>query len=120
MNTGNIAFSARVYQAMMAIDSTDVVLGVAPLFHVTGEVAHAAIAALTGIPVVLFYRFDPGEALRLIEQWKVTMTVASITVYIALTNHPEIEKRDLSSFVKAYSGGAPVQTVDHEVRASSP
>jgi long-chain acyl-CoA synthetase len=116
MNThGNIAFSARVYQAMMAIDSTDVVLGVAPLFHVTGEVAHAAIAALTGIPVVLFYRFDPGEALRLIEQWKVTMTVASITVYIALTNHPEIGKRDLSSFVKAYSGGAPVSkaVVDH-------
>jgi long-chain acyl-CoA synthetase len=116
MNThGNIAFSARVYQAMMNIDSNDVVLGVAPLFHVTGEVAHAAIAALSGIPVVLFYRFDPGEALRLIERWKVTMTVASITVYIALTNHPDIEKRDLSSFVKAYSGGAPVSkaVVDH-------
>jgi long-chain acyl-CoA synthetase len=109
MNThGNIAFSARVYQAMMRIGSNDVVLGVAPLFHVTGEVAHTAIAALAGIPLVLFYRFDPGEALRLIERWKVTMTVASITVYIALTNHPDIKKRDLSSFVKAYSGGAPV------------
>jgi len=116
MNThGNIVFSARVYQAMMRIDANDVVLGVAPLFHVTGEVAHAAIAALAGIPVVLFYRFDPGEALRLIERWKVTMTVASITVYIATMNHPEIAKRDLSSFVKAYSGGAPVSkaVVDH-------
>ena len=92
----------------MQIDSDDVVLGVAPLFHVTGEVAHAAIAALAGIPVILFYRFDPGEALRLIERWKVTMTVASITVYIAMTNHPDIKKRRLSSFVKAYSGGAPV------------
>jgi long-chain acyl-CoA synthetase len=115
MNTqGNIAFSARVYQAMMRIDANDVVLGVAPLFHVTGEVAHSAVAALTGIPVVLFYRFDPGETLRLIERWRVTMTVASITVYISLTNHPDIEKRDLSSFVKAYSGGAPVSkaTVD--------
>ncbi len=115
MNThGNIAFSARVYQAMMRIDSNDVVLGVAPLFHVTGEVAHSAVAALAGIPVVLFYRFDPGETLRLIERWRVTMTVASITVYISLTNHPDIEKRDLSSFVKAYSGGAPVSkaTVD--------
>ncbi len=115
MNThGNIAFSARVYQAMMRIDPNDVVLGVAPLFHVTGEVAHTAIAALVGIPVVLFYRFDPAEALRLIERWKVTMTVASITVYIALMNHPDIEKRDLSGFVKAYSGGAPVSkaTID--------
>jgi long-chain acyl-CoA synthetase len=109
MNThGNIAFNARVYQAMQKIDEKDVVLGVAPLFHVTGEVAHLAIAALAGLPVVLSYRFDPGETLRLIERWKVTVTVASITVYIALMNHPDIKKRNLSSFIKAYSGGAPV------------
>jgi len=109
MNThGNIAFNARVYQVMQRIDEQDVVLGVAPLFHVTGEVAHLAISALAGIPLVLYYRFDPGETLRLIEQWKVSVTVASITVYIALLNHPDIVKRDLSSFTKAYSGGAPV------------
>lgn len=109
MNThGNIAFNARVYQAMQKIDEKDVVLGVAPLFHVTGEVAHLAIAALAGIPVVLSYRFDPGETLRLIERWNVTVTVASITVYIALMNHPDIKKRNLSGFIKAYSGGAPV------------
>jgi len=109
MNThGNIAFNARVYQAMQRIDETDVVLGVAPLFHVTGEVAHLAAAALAGIPVVLYYRFDPAETLRLIERWKVTTTVASITVYIALMSHPDIRKKDLASFAKAYSGGAPV------------
>jgi len=109
MNThGNIAFNARVYEKMQRIDENDVVLGVAPLFHVTGEVAHLAIAALAGIPVVLYYRFDAGETLRLIERWKVTVTVASITVYIALMNHPDIKKKDISSFVKAYSGGAPV------------
>jgi len=109
MNThGNIAFNARVYQVMQHIDDHDVILGVAPLFHVTGEVAHLATAALTGIPVVLYYRFDPRETLRLIERWKVTVTVASITVYIALLNHPDMGKRDLSRLIKAYSGGAPV------------
>jgi long-chain acyl-CoA synthetase len=109
MNThGNIAFNARVYQAMQKLNETDVILGVAPLFHVTGEVAHLAAAALAGIPVVLYYRFDPAETLRLIERWKVTTTVASITVYIALMSHPDIAKRDLASFSKAYSGGAPV------------
>ena len=109
MNThGNIAFNARVYREMQRIGDDDVILGVAPLFHVTGEVAHLATAALTGIPVVLYYRFDAAETLRLIERWKVTTTVASITVYIALMNHPDVKKRNLSSFVKAYSGGAPV------------
>jgi len=109
MNThGNIAFNARVYQAMQRIDETDVILAVAPLFHVTGEVAHLATAALAGIPIVLYYRFDPAETLQLIERWEITTTVASITVYIALMNHPDITKRDLASFTKAYSGGAPV------------
>ena len=109
MNThGNIAFNARVYGAMQRLDEHDVVLGVAPLFHVTGEVAHLAVAALTGIPLILYYRFDAGETLRLIERWNATMTVASITVYLALMNHPDIRQRDLSSFTKAYSGGAPV------------
>jgi long-chain acyl-CoA synthetase len=109
MNThGNIAFNARVYRAVQCIDNHDVVVGVAPLFHVTGEVAHLAIAALAGIPLILYYRFDAAETLRLIERWKATMTVGSITVFIALMNHPDIKKRDLSSLVKAYSGGAPV------------
>ncbi len=109
MNThANIAFNARVYHKMLKMDESDVVLGVAPLFHVTGEVAHLAISALAGVPLILFYRFDTGEALRLIEHWKATMTVAAITVYIALMNHPDIRKRDLSSLTKPYSGGAPV------------
>ena len=109
MNThGNIAFNARVYRTMLSMNENDVVIGVAPLFHVTGEVAHLAIAALVGIPVILYYRFDAAETLRLIEQWKATMTVGSITVYIAMMNHADIKTRDLSSLVKAYSGGAPV------------
>jgi long-chain acyl-CoA synthetase len=109
MNThGNLAFNARVYRDMLQMDARDVVLGVAPLFHITGEVAYLANASLVGAPIILYYRFDAAETLRLIERWRATMTVASITVYIALMNHSDISKRDLSSFVKAYSGGAPV------------
>jgi long-chain acyl-CoA synthetase len=104
----NLVFNARIYRIFLRMTYDDIVLAVAPLFHVTGEVAHLAIAAFMGIPVILFYRFDAGETLRLIEQRKATMTVAAITVYIALMNHPDIKKRDLSSFKKAYSGGAPV------------
>jgi long-chain acyl-CoA synthetase len=97
MNThGNIAFNARVYRTVQCINKHDVVVGVAPLFHVTGEVAHLAIAALAGIPLILYYRFDAAETLRLIERWKATMTVGSITVFIALMNHPAVPSRYLS------------------------
>ena len=111
MNThGNLVFNARVYKASALMDENDVVLGVAPLFHVTGEVAHLAVASLNSIPVILYYRFSPEETLRLVERWRATMTVASITVFMALMNHDDIKRRDISSFKKAYSGGAPISS----------
>ena len=104
----NVIFNGMFYAISFKLSSQDVVLGVAPLFHVTGQVAHLACAAYAGIPVILFFRFDPEEALRLIERWKATMTVGSITVFISLMNHPDIKKRDFSTMKKVYSGGAPV------------
>ena len=104
----NVLHNAIVYQAACRLDRSDVVLGVAPLFHITGIVAHQAVAFHIGIPIVLFARFDVQEALRLIEKYRVTFTVASITVYISLLNHPQLKHFDVSQFIKAYSGGAPV------------
>ena len=109
MNThANVAFNASFYQQWMQLDSNDVVIGVAPFFHITGLIAHLAVAALAGMPIIMFYRFDPAEMLRLTEKWRGSFTVAAITVFIALLNHPDIKTRSLASLKKAYSGGAPV------------
>lgn len=104
----NIHHNCLVYESTARLDTSDVVLGVAPLFHVTGIVAHLAIAFHMGIPLVLFNRFDARDVLQLIEKHRVTFTVASITVYIALLNHPDLKDFDIAHFKKAYSGGAPV------------
>ena len=109
MNThANVAFNADFYQKWMQLDSDDVVIGVAPFFHITGLIAHLAVAALAGMPIIMFYRFDPAEMLRLTEKWRGSFTVAAITVFIALLNHPDIKTRSLASLKKSYSGGAPV------------
>ena len=100
----NVAFNAEVYRVWMGLGAEDSILGVAPLFHITGLVAHLAAAFWTGIPLILFHRFDAAQALRLARRWRGTMTVAAITAYIALMNCKE-----KSGFLpKCYSGGAPV------------
>lgn len=104
----NIHHNCLVYQTTARLDRQDVVLGIAPMFHITGIVAHLAIAFHMGIPMVLFNRFDARDVLGLIEKHRVTFTVASITVYIALLNHPDLKSFNISHFQKAYSGGAPV------------
>lgn len=104
----NVAFNAEVYRTWMQIGDEDSVYGVAPLFHITGLIGHTALAGISGVPLILFHRFDVEEALRLIEKWRPTMTIGSITVFIALMNAPDSGSRDLSSLEKCYSGGAPI------------
>jgi len=60
------------------------------------------------MPLVLFYRLDIETLVDMVERHRATFTVASITAFIALMNHPEAHERDLSSFAKLYSGGAPI------------
>ena len=104
----NVAFNSEVYRVWMQIGDEDSVLGIAPLFHITGLIGHATIAGLAGIPLILFHRVDPEEVLRLIGKWRPTMTIGSITAFIALMNAPSSDETDLSSLTKCYSGGAPV------------
>jgi long-chain acyl-CoA synthetase len=104
----NVAFNSEVYRTWMQIGDEDSVLGIAPLFHITGLIGHATLAGLAGVPLILFPRVDPGEVLRLIDKWRPTMTIGSITAFIALMNAPGSAEHDLTSLTKCYSGGAPV------------
>jgi long-chain acyl-CoA synthetase len=104
----NVAFNSEVYRTWMQIEDEDSVFGAAPLFHITGLIGHIGLAGLAGVPLVLFHRFDPEEALRLVGKWRPTMTIASITAFMAMMNAPGSEDSDLSSLVKCYSGGAPI------------
>jgi long-chain acyl-CoA synthetase len=109
MNThGNVVFNAQTYRDWLALTADDVILGVAPLFHITGLVAHLGVAMLCGASVVLGYRFDAGVMLELIERYRATFTIGSITVFIALMNDATLPGRDLSSLATVVSGGAPV------------
>ena len=108
MNTHrNVVFATSVYEAWIGLTDKDVILGLAPLFHVTGLIGHVTLALLTGSPLVLFYRFEANEACRLAALHRATFTVSSITAYIALLNSDVLAKYDLSSLTKLYTGGAP-------------
>jgi long-chain acyl-CoA synthetase len=105
---GNIVFNAQTYRDWIGITAADVILGVAPLFHITGSIGHVALSLLTGATLVLTYRFDPAAALETIQDERVTFTVGSITVFIALMNVPGADRSALATLRRMYSGGAPI------------
>lgn len=50
IRTLNYRHDAEVYRRWMQLGSGDVIVGMAPLFHITGLVRHLAVAGLTGLP----------------------------------------------------------------------
>src|SRR5687768_16099280 len=78
-----------------------------PLFHVTGEVPVMLNSFVVGRAMVIMPKWDPAEALRLIEKEKITYFVGVPTMSLELMNHPDRDAYDLSSLTDITGGGAP-------------
>ncbi len=64
-------------------------------------------ALLTGDKLVIMERFDPVEALRLIEKEKVTIVIAAPTMWAVMSRVKGLDKHDLSSLLICGTGAAP-------------
>ncbi|MFG1212732.1 long-chain fatty acid--CoA ligase [Xanthobacter flavus] len=84
------------------------VLGVLPLFHVFAMQTVMLIPICLGAEIILVPRFNLMSLLDDIEREKPTMFPGVPTIYAAINNVRDIEKRDLSSLTLSISGGAPL------------
>lgn len=92
----------------LELDETDVVLSVLPQFHVGGWNIQPLLAWWTGATVVLERSFDPGRALSLISEHRITTMMGVPTHYARLAEHPSFERTDLGALRSAVVGGAPM------------
>ena len=96
-----------------------------PLFHVTANNCAAYLITAAGGKIVLMYRWDAGEALKLVETEKVTAMSGVPIMARELINHPDFEKTDTSSLATLGGGGAQlppdlVQKIDSTVATARP
>jgi long-chain acyl-CoA synthetase len=77
-----------------------------PLFHVTGLVMNFCGSVYTGIPVVFMKKFTAVDALRVIEEEKVTTMVGVPTILWLMLNAPEFDRSKLSSLRCFAAGGS--------------
>ena len=83
-----------------------VALVTTPLFHVTANNCGAYAVTAGGGTMVLMYRWEAGEALRLIERERVTAMSGVPVMARELINHPDFAKTDTSSILSLGGGGA--------------
>jgi long-chain acyl-CoA synthetase len=79
-----------------------------PLFHVTANNCGAYAATALGGTLVLMYRWDAGEALRLIEAERITSMGGVPVMAREVLGHPDFRTRDTSSLTALSGGGAQV------------
>jgi long-chain acyl-CoA synthetase len=96
-----------------------------PLFHVTANNCGAYAVTAGGGVLVLMYKWDAGEALRLIERERVTSMSGVPVMSREVLTHPDFAKRDTSSLMSLGGGGAPlhpdlVAKIDAEVATARP
>ena len=88
-------------------DPPSIILTV-PLFHVTGLVVQMLSSFRRGRKVVGMYKWDVDEALRIIQDERVTEFNGVPTMAWELVQAPNRDKYDLSSLKSAGGGGAPM------------
>jgi fatty-acyl-CoA synthase len=98
--------SARLVAARAELESGVVSVNAMPLFHV-GGCGTMELGTLTRAGTyVLAPGFDAGHVLYLLEEHRGTTTLAVPTMLLALLEHPDRARRDLSSLRTIVTGGA--------------
>jgi long-chain acyl-CoA synthetase len=102
----NLMWNAEISSQLHDLGPDDVLLGALPLFHSFGQTCVLNAATRRGATVELIPRFDPEQALKLIETRKVTKFFGVPTMFVAVLNHPNLESTDVSSLNLCVSGGS--------------
>jgi acyl-CoA synthetase (AMP-forming)/AMP-acid ligase II len=84
-----------------------VALSTFPFFHIAGLCGMNANTN-NGVCIITQYKWDAGDALRLVEKYKVNTFGGVPTVVRSFLEHPQFADFDLSSLTAISQGGAPV------------
>lgn len=94
--------------ASQELDSRPASILSVPLFHVTGLAVQMLTSFRGGRKLVGMYKWDVDEALRIIQDEKLTSFNGVPTMSWELTQSPNLKNYDLSSLQSAGGGGAPM------------
>src|SRR5215469_589586 len=100
--------NARFYAKRLGLRPGDTYVNPMPMFHTSGcamGVLGACQSLAVHVPVLAF---DPALMLELCETERAAVFGGVPTMMIAMLEHPDMDKRDLSSLRVAISGGSPV------------
>ena len=104
----NVIHSAMIYQACMALTSSDRSIAAVPLAHVTGVVANIMSMARCAGTLIIVAEFKAAEYLKIAARERVTQTVMVPAMYNLCLLQADFDSYDLGAWRIGGYGGAPM------------
>ena len=104
----NICANAINAMASLQFTEDSIYLHSAPMFHLADGTSTFAVTMMGGAHAYV-PRFDPADCLERIETCRVTHAQFVPTMIKMLLDHPEAQRRDLSSLLKVLYGASPIE-----------
>jgi long-chain acyl-CoA synthetase len=89
-------------------DNADRFVAIMPMFHTAQLNCHCTAAVMVGATIYLERGFEAGRLLELIETERITQIFGLPMMYRQMLEHPDIQRRDLSSLRRALYAMAPM------------
>ena len=93
----NALFKTAATSDVNWIGGDQVLLAIAPLYHIAGMLMGIDVTVYTGATTVLMYRFEPLAVLQAIQRYRVTWWYSMAPMNVAVMQHPQACEFDLSS-----------------------
>jgi cyclohexanecarboxylate-CoA ligase len=103
-----LAYKARLMADVHGLTPDDAILMPAPLAHISGLLNGVTVPGVVPMKTVLMAKWDPSEALRLIERERITFMIGPPTFFVGLMSAPDFSSRAVESLRLVSSGGAGV------------
>ncbi|RZI94875.1 MAG: AMP-dependent synthetase [Variovorax sp.] len=97
LSYGNALYKTRCAADCNGVTGADVLLSIAPLYHIAGMLMGVNVPVLTGAASVLLHRYDPRVALQAIDRYRVSWWYSIAPMNVACMQVPDIAGFDLSS-----------------------
>jgi long-chain acyl-CoA synthetase len=97
-----LSYRSALFKASCAADCNGIggdatLLAVAPVYHIAGMLMGINVTVYTGATTVLLHRFDPLAVMQAIERHRVTWWYSIAPMNVAVMDHPDAGRYDLST-----------------------
>ncbi len=97
LTLGNAVYKSAAASDLTGVTAEDVMLAIAPLYHIAGMVMGLNVTAYSGATTVLLSRFDPLATVQALERHRVTVWYSIAPMNVACMQVPGVADMDFTA-----------------------